>query len=90
MDGLNHPADRLALVRQRIKALSEEEAQLKAACAQLAEDDRVGQYNEVRISSVSRTTLDAKALKEALGEAALSPFMKVTEAVVVTVKSMEA
>lgn len=88
-DGLNHPADRLALVRQRIKALQEDEAELKAVCAELPEADRVGRYNEVRVATVSRTALDTKALKEAMGEAALQPYMKTTEATVVTIKPME-
>ena len=87
-DGMNHPADQLALVRQRIKALTEQEAELKAACAKLPEADRVGRYNEVRVATVVRTALDTKALKEALGEAALAPYMKTTEATVVTVKPM--
>ena len=88
-DGLNHPADRLALVRQRIKTLQEEEAELKKVCADLAEADRVGRYNEVRVAVVKRETLDTKALKEAMGEAALAPYMKTTEATVVTIKPME-
>lgn len=88
-DGLNHPADQLALVRQRIKALTEQEAELKAACARLPESERVGRYNEVRVATVQRTALDTKALKEALGETALAPYMKTTEATVVTVKAME-
>jgi hypothetical protein len=88
-DGLNHPADRLALVRQRIKTLQEDEAALKKACADLPEADRVGRYNEVRVAVVKRETLDTKALKEAMGEAALAPYMKVTEATVVTIKPME-
>ena len=88
-DGLNHPADQLALVRQRIKALQEQEAELKAACAALPESERVGRYNEVRVAVVSRTALDAKALREALGEAAVAPYMRTTEATVVTIKPME-
>lgn len=87
-DGLNHPADQLALVRQRIKTLQEQEAELKAACAALPESERLGRYSEVKVAVVSRTTLDAKALREALGEAAVAPFMKTTEATVVTVKAM--
>lgn len=88
-EGLNHPADQLALVRQRIKALQEQEAELKATCAKLPEADRVGRYNEVRVAVVRRETLDTKALKEALGETALAPYMKTTEATVVTIKPME-
>lgn len=88
-DGLNHPADQLALVRSRIKALQEQEAELKATCAKLPEADRVGRYNEVRVAVVRRETLDTKALKEAMGEDALSPYMKATEATVVTIKPME-
>lgn len=88
-DGLNHPADQLALVRQRIKALQEQEAELKAACAKLPEADRVGRYNEVKVSIVKRETLDTKALKEAMGDGALAPYMKTTEATVVTIKPME-
>lgn len=87
-DGLNHPADRLALVRQRIKALQAEEVELKDACAKLPQSDWLGRYNAVNVAKVSRTALDAKALKEALGEAALQPFMKTTEATVVTIKPM--
>lgn len=88
-DGLNHPADQLALVRQRIKVLQDQEAELKAACAKLPEADRVGRYNEVRVAVVQRTALDTKALKEAMGEDALKPYMKTTEATVVTIKPME-
>jgi len=88
-DGLNHPADRLALVRQRIKALQEEEVELKAACVDLAPEDRVGRWNEVKVAVISRTALDTKALREAMGEDALSPYMKTTEATVVTIKPME-
>ena len=88
-DGLNHPADQLALVRSRIKALQEQEAELKAACQKLPEADRVGRYNEVRVATVQRTALDTKALKDAMGEAALAPYMKTTEATVVTIKPME-
>lgn len=88
-DGLNHPADQLALVRQRIKALQEQEAELKAVCAKLPESDWLGRYNAVNVAKVSRTALDTKALKEALGEAALAPYMKTTEATVVTIKPME-
>lgn len=87
-DGLNHPADKLALVRQRIKALQTEEAELKAACLALPESDWLGRYNALNVAKVSRTALDAKALREALGEAALQPFMKTTEATVVTIKPM--
>ena len=67
-DGLNHPADRLALVRQRIKALQEEEAELKAACVELAPEDRVGRWNEVKVATVSRTALDSAAVKALLEE----------------------
>ena len=88
-NGLNHPADQLALVRGRIKALQDQEAELKAICAKLPESERVGRYNEVKVSQVSRTTLDTKALREALGEAAVEPYMKTTEATVVTIKPME-
>ena len=88
-DGLNHPADQLALVRSRIKALQEQEAELKAACAKLPEAERVGRYNEVKVSVVKRETLDTRALKEAMGEEALKPYMKATEATVVTIKPME-
>jgi hypothetical protein len=76
-------------VRQRIKALQEDEAELRKVCAELPEADRVGRYNEVRVATVSRTALDTKALKEAMGEAALQPYMKTTEATVVTIKPME-
>ena len=88
-DGLNHPADQLALVRGRIKALEAQEAELKAICAKLPEGERVGRYNEVRVAVVARTALDTKALKEAMGETALAPYMKTTEATVVTIKPME-
>lgn len=88
-EGLNHPADQLALVRSRIKALQEQEAELKAACAKLPEADRVGRYNEVKVAVIQRTALDTKALKEAMGDEALAPYMKTTEATVVTIKPME-
>jgi hypothetical protein len=88
-DGLNHPADQLALVRGRIKVLQEEEAKLRALCAKLPESDWVGRYNAVSVATQSRSTLDTKALREALGETALQPYMKTTEATVVTIKPME-
>lgn len=87
-DGLNHPVNRLAMCRQRIKALQAEEATLKAACLDLAPDDRVGRYNEARVTMVSRSTIDTKALSEALGIEVLVPFTRVTEAVMLTVKAM--
>ena len=85
-DGLNHPADRLALVRQRIKVLQAEEAELKAACLALIPADRLGQYAEVCVADVSRTTIDTKALKESLGEEVLAPFMRTTQSVTVTLR----
>lgn len=87
-DGLNHPADKLALVRQRIKKLQDEEVELKAACVALPESERAGRYAIVSVSKVGRSTLDTKALREALGEAAVEPYMKQTEATVVTVKEI--
>jgi hypothetical protein len=89
-DGLNHPADRLALVRQRIKTLQAEEAELKAACLALDATDRVGRYAEVCVADVSRTTIDTKALKEGLGEDVLAPFQRTTQSVVLTIKQMGA
>jgi hypothetical protein len=89
-DGLNHPADKLALVRQRIKKLQDEEADLKAACVALPESERAGRYAIVSVAKVGRSTLDTKALREALGEAAVEPYMKQTEATVVTVKEIGA
>lgn len=86
--GINHPADQLKLVRDRIKKLQEQEAELKAACAKLPESDRAGRWATVVVSQVSRTTLDTKALKEALGEAVVAPYMKTTESTVVTLKEI--
>ncbi len=88
-DGLNHPADKLALVRQRIKTLQAEEVELKAACLALAEGDRVGRYCEVRVTEVSRTTIDTKALSEAMGTDVLIKFTKVSANLMVTIKEIE-
>lgn len=87
-DGLNHPADRLALVRQRIKALQAEEVELKAACLALTPSDRVGLYAEVCVADVSRTTIDTKALKEGLAEEVLAPFFKTAHSQVLTVRDI--
>ena len=88
-DGLNHPADKLALVRQRIKALQAEEVELKAACLALAEEDRVGRYCEVRVTEVARSTIDTKALSEAMGTDVLLPFTKVSRSVMMTIRDIE-
>jgi len=87
-DGLNHPADKLAMIRQRIKKLQDEEVGLKAACVALPESERAGRYAIVSVSMVGRSSLDTKALREALGEAAVAPYMRTTEAVTVTVKEI--
>jgi len=52
-------------------------------------DGAVIKWREVPVATVSRTALDTKALKEAMGEDALKPYMKTTEATVVTIKPME-
>ena len=85
-DGLNHPADRLSPVRQRIKVLQAQEAELKAACLALIPSDRVGQYAEACVADVSRTTIDTKALKENLGEDVLAPFYRTTLSQVLTLR----
>ena len=88
-DGLNHPADKLALVRQRIKALQTEEAELKAACLALPEEDRMGRYCEVRVTEVSRSTIDTKALAEVMGTDVLGPFTKVSQNFMVTIRDID-
>ena len=87
-DGLNHPADRLSLVRQRIKVLQAQEAELKAACLALIPSDRVGQYAEVCVAEVSRTTVDTKAIKERMGEDVLAPFLRTTQSVTLTLRDL--
>lgn len=66
MSDSNHPADQLALVRDRIKKLQAEEDSLKEACKALPEEDRIGRFYEVRITETERTTFDSKAAKAAL------------------------
>lgn len=86
----NHPADRLASIRRKIKALQEDEAVAKADCEALPEGEREGRWFEVRVTDSERTTLDTKALKAALGEAALAPFQKTSASRTVTVKEIGA
>lgn len=88
-DGLNHPADRLALVRQRIKALQEQEAELKTAVKELALEDRAGRYYEAKVTEVKRRMLDREKLFDAYGAAEMEKYMTDTSATVVTVKAME-
>lgn len=88
-DGLNHPADRLALVRERIKALQEQEAELKAAVKALAPEDRTGRYYEAKVTEVKRRMLDREKLFDAYGAAELEKYMADTSAMVVTIKPME-
>ena len=87
-EGINHPADQLALCRQRIKVLQAQEAELKAACLALGPEDRIGQYNEVRVTEVVRSTIDTKALTEAMGTEVLFPFTRKTESVTLTLREI--
>ena len=86
--GLNHPADQLSLVRRRIKVLQAEEVELKAACLALIPTDRVGQYAEVCVAEVSRTTVDTKAIREGMGEDVLAPFLRTTQSVTLTLRDI--
>lgn len=88
-DGLNHPADQLALVRLRIKALQEQEAELKAAIKDLAPEDRVGRYHEAKVAMVKRRMLDREKLFDAYGAEEMEKYMTDSEAAVVTIKPME-
>lgn len=75
-------------MRQRIKVLQAEEAGLKAACLALIPSDRVGQYAEACVADVSRTTIDTKALKEAMSEDVLAPFYRTTQSVTLTLRDL--
>lgn len=88
-DGLNHPVDRLALVRERIKELQAQEMELKAAVKELAPEDRVGRYHEAKVATVKRRMLDREKLFDAYGAEEMEKYMSDTEATVVTIKPME-
>lgn len=92
IEGLNHPADQLAQVRQRIKELQAEETALKAQLIGMEPGDRVGRYFETIVSERSSRTVDSKKLQEAViaekGEAWLEQFMKETASTVVSIKEM--
>lgn len=91
MSDSNHPADQLALVRDRIKKLEAEEAKLKASCLALAEEDRVGRFYEVRVTETERSVFDAKAAKAALAAAGhdVSALEKKATGVMVTLRALE-
>lgn len=90
MSDSNHPADQLALVRDRIKRLQAEEETLKAACKELPEGDRVGRFYEVRVTETERTTFDGKAAKELLKAAGhdVSALEKKSSSVTVTLRAL--
>lgn len=90
MSDSNHPADQLALVRDRIKRLKAEEETLKAACEALPEGDRIGRFYEVRLTSTERVTFDGKAAKAALIAAGLdvSAMEKNSSSVMVTLRAI--
>lgn len=92
IEGLNHPADQLAQVRQRIKDLQAEEKALKEQLIGMEPGDRVGRYFESLVSERAARTVDNKKLQEAVvaekGEAWLEQFIKETTSTVVSIKEM--
>lgn len=90
MSDSNHPADQLALVRDRIKKLQAEEETLKEACRALPEEDRLGRFFEVRVTETERTTFDGKAAKAAMIAAGLNvgSLDKVTKSSTVTLRAL--
>lgn len=90
MSDSNHPADQLALIRDRIKKLQAEEEKLKAACLELPEEDRLGRFFEVRVTPTERTSFDGKAAKAAMLAAGMdvSSLEKKTASVTVTLREI--
>lgn len=72
MNTAQHPADQLALVRQKIGELQQEEAALKREITALPEAERIGSYHEAVVTTSERTSWKGAALAElaaALGAA---------------------
>lgn len=88
LEGLNHPADRLAMVREKIRALQREEEDLKAMVRDLPEEDRMGRYYEGVVREVTRRSLDTRAMREAFSEDELEQFMKESTTTSVTLKDV--
>ena len=88
MAGLNHPADQLAMVREKIKALQREEEDLKAMCRDLPEEERMRRYYEAAVRTVTRRSLDTRAMREAFSEDELERFMKESTTTSVVLKEM--
>lgn len=88
-----HPVDALALCRDRIKRLKEEEEQLKAAVKDLPANERVGRHYEAIVSTRHSRRIDNVQLHEdiaeRLGADYLEQFVKEDTSVVVTLKAME-
>jgi hypothetical protein len=88
-DDSNHPADQLARVREQIKALTEEEKELKAAVLALPEDDRVGRWNEAKVRQQTTNRVDTKAIGEVMGNEWLDQYKIEGSSTVITVHSLE-
>jgi hypothetical protein len=85
----NHPSDQLARVREQIKKLQAEEAELKRAVAGLPEDDRVGRWYEAKVRTDRSRRLDTAAMKDALGEEYLAQWMVENERSVIVTTALE-
>jgi hypothetical protein len=72
-----HPADELAEVREKIKALTARADELRDKL--LADGAHLqGDQYTATINPGVRETLDRKAIEEAFGEKAIAPFLKKT------------
>jgi hypothetical protein len=85
----NHPADRLARVKEQIKALEAEEKSLKAAVLDLPEEDRAGRWYEVSVREQTASRVDNKKLVEAFGEDWLQAYKTDSTSTVITVRALE-
>ena len=74
-----HPVDRLADVRAQIKALQEEEADLKAKISvEMADADSLGGDEFIAVQTLQdrKGGLDEKRIAETLGVKSLDPYRK--------------
>jgi len=87
-----HPVDALALCRERIKRLKEEEEKLKEAVRELPETERVGRHYTAIVTQRVARRIDNTALHEdiveRMGEEYLEQFIRQDSSVVVTLKAL--
>jgi hypothetical protein len=62
MDNLNHPADKLAEVKEEIKKLKKIEMSLKDCLLEMPESDRVGRYFKARVNERAQKRLNRDLL----------------------------